>query len=257
MVHRLVHGHQQRHGMKALLVVEDDDVAEMVRCNIQPLGLDIIHYRDPIKALDNLDEIAPDAVIMSARDYPRHWKTIVVDIRAARPKAACAIILLKGDYFPFEEAAKAAYLGVNGVIKENISDPAELDRFVQILKRYIQIDDSRLSDRHAPSPTDRFGFVFSHPETYLTITGAIETISSDGLSFFPESRALVADLETGTIIEDASLRVDDTILSFRCKLVRNEVIMAFMFEYDEEQRILLSSYIAGRAEREMRALLKH
>jgi hypothetical protein len=243
--------------MKALLVVEDDDLAEMVRCNVQPLGLDIIHYRDPIKALDNLDEIAPDAVIMSARDYPRHWKTIVVDIRAARPKAACAIILLKGEYFPFEEAAKAAYLGVNGVIKENISEPAELDRFVQILKRYIQIDDARVSDRHAPGPTDRFGFVFSHPETYLTITGVIETISSDGVSFFPESRALVADLEPGCVIDDASLRVDTSILSFRCKLVRNEVIMAFVFECDEDQRQVLAEYISGRSEREMRALLKH
>jgi hypothetical protein len=243
--------------MKALLVVEDDDVAEMVRCNVQPLGLDIIHYRDPIKALDNLDEILPDAVIMSARDYPRHWKTIVVDIRASRPKAACVIILLKGDYFPFEEAAKAAYLGVNGVIKENISDPAELDRFVQIIRRYIQIDDSRLSDRHVPGPTDRYGFVFSHPETFLTITGIIETISSEGLSFFPESRALVADLEAGSIIEATSLRIDDKILSFRCKLIRNEVMMAIAFECDESQRAVITSYIAGRAEREMRALLKH
>jgi hypothetical protein len=243
--------------MKALLVVEDDDVAEMVRCNVQPLGLDIIHYRDPIKALDNLDEIAPDAVIMSARDYPRHWKTIVVDVRAARPKAACAIILLKGEYFPFEEAAKAAYLGVNGVIKENISDPAELDRFVQILKRYVQIDESRLSDRHAPSPSDRYGFVFSHPGTFMTITGIIETISSEGLSFFPESRAQVADLEPGSMIEDASLRVNDQILSFRCKLIRNEVMMSFAFECDESQRAIIASYIAGRAEREMQTLLKH
>ncbi len=243
--------------MKALLVVEDDDVAEMVRYNVQPLGLDIIHYRDPIKALDNLDEILPDAVIMSARDYPRHWKTIVVDIRAARPKAACAIILLKGDYFPFEEAAKAAYLGVNGVIKENISDPAELDRFVQILRRYVQIDESRLSDRYAPGPSDRYGFVFSHPVTFMTITGIIETISSEGLSFFPESRAQVADLEPGSIIEDASLRINDQILCFRCKLIRNEVMMSFAFECDESQHAIIATYIAGRAEREMRTLLKH
>ncbi len=75
--------------MKALLVVEDDAIADAVRYYLQPLGLDVIRYRDPLKALDNLDEINPDAVIMSARDFPRHWKTIVVNLRATRPKSAC------------------------------------------------------------------------------------------------------------------------------------------------------------------------
>lgn len=243
--------------MKAILVVEDDEVADIVRYNLKPLGLDIIRYRDPIKALDNLDEILPDAVIMSARDFPRHWKTIVVDLRSARPKASCAIILLKGEFFPFEEAAKAAYLGVNGVIKEDLADPAELDRLLQIIKRYIQVDESRRVDRHVPGPNDRLGFAFSHPVTFITITGSIETISEEGISFFPESRALVADLEPGSVIEDASLRVADDILTVRCTLVRNEVTMAFALEFDESVKRTVSEYISGCMEREMHALLKH
>lgn len=243
--------------MKAILVVEDDGVAEIVRYNLRPLGLDIIRYRDPIKALDNLDEIVPDAVIMSARDFPRHWKTLVVDLRSARPKASCAIILLKGEYFPFEEAAKAAYLGVNGVIKEDLADPSELDRLLQIVKRYIQVDESRRIDRHVPGPNDRLGFAFSHPVTYLTISGSIETISEEGMSFLPESRAAVSDLEPGTVIEFASLRVADAILTIGCRLVRNEVTMAFTFEADGPTKAAISEYISGCAEREMRALLKH
>lgn len=243
--------------MKAILVVEDDSVAEIVRYNIRPLGLDIIRYRDPIKALDNLDEIVPDAVIMSARDFPRHWKTLVVDLRSARPKASCAIILLKGEYFPFEEAAKAAYLGVNGVIKEDLADPSELDRLLQIIKRYIQVDESRRVDRHVPGPNDRLGFAFSHPVTFLTVSGSIETISEEGMSFLPESRAAVSDLEPGTVIDNASLRVADSILTVRCRLIRNEVTMAFSFEADADTKSAISDYISGCAEREMRALLKH
>lgn len=243
--------------MKAILVVEDDGVAEIVRYNLKPLGLDIIRYRDPIKALDNLDEVLPDAVIMSARDFPRHWKTLVVDLRSARPKASCAIILLKGEYFPFEEAAKAAYLGVNGVIKEDLSDPSELDRLLQIVKRYIQVDESRRVDRHVPGPNDRLGFAFSHPVTYLTVSGSIESISEEGMAFLPESRASVSDLEPGTVIDDASLRVADSILTVRCKLIRNEVTMAFLFDSGDEVKATISEYISGCAEREMRALLKH
>jgi CheY-like chemotaxis protein len=243
--------------MKALIVVEDDAVADVVRFYLQPLGLDVIRYRDPLKALDNLDEISPDAVVMSARDFPRHWKAIVVGIRATKPKSACAIILLKGDFFPFEEAAKAAYLGVNGVIKEDLSDKSELDRFQQILKRYIEIDDSRVLDRHIPGPYDKLGFVFSHPVTYMPIAGAIETISSLGLSFVPESTVMVADLEPGIIIEDASLRIDTQIMPIRCRLMRTGTVMAFLFECDDEERNVISTYLAGRAEREIRALLNH
>ncbi len=241
--------------MKALIVVEDDAVADVVRFYLQPLGLDVIRYRDPLKALDNIEEIMPDAVIMSARDFPRHWKAIVVGLRAARPKSACAIILLKGDYFSFEEAAKAAYLEVNGVIKEDLSDKSELERFQQILRRYIEVDDSRVLDRHAPGPYDRLGFVFSHPVTLAPIVGAIETISSLGLSFVPESSVLVNDLEPDTIMEDACLRVDDTIVSIRCRLMRTGSVMAFVFECGDRERGIIAAYLAGRAEREMRALL--
>lgn len=243
--------------MKALIVVEDDAVADVVKLYLQPLGLDVIRYRDPLKALDNLDEISPDAVVMSARDFPRHWKPIVVGIRATKPKSACAIILLKGDFFPFEEAAKAAYLGVNGVIKEDLSDKSELIRFQQILERYIEIDDGKAQDRHIPGPYDRLGFVFSHPARYTPIAGTIETISSLGLSFVPESKVMIADLESGMLIEDASLRIDTQIMPMQCRLTRTGTVMSFVYECNDEQRAIISTYLAGRAEREIQALLNH
>jgi hypothetical protein len=109
---------------------------------------------------------------MSAQDFPRHWKSIVVNIRASRPKDECAVILLKGDWFPFEEAAKAAHLGVNGVVRENLTDKTERSRFQQILKRYMEIDDSRLTDRQVPDELDRVDFMFSHPVNALHRTRA-------------------------------------------------------------------------------------
>ncbi|GAB1457389.1 hypothetical protein MASR2M48_26970 [Spirochaetota bacterium] len=235
--------------MKALLVVEDDAFADILRFYLQPLGLDIIHYKDPLKALDNLDEILPDAVIMSAKDYPRHWKSIVVNVRSTRPKSACVIILLKGEFFPFEEAAKAAYLGVNGVVKEDLSDKTELDHLHQLLKRYIELDESRTNDRHIPGPWDKLGFIFSHPYTYRPIVGTIETISSDGLSFAPDIGALVTDTEPGIVIDEASLRIDKDILDMRCRLMRNESVMAFVFDCSQQTRDSIAAYIAGRAER--------
>ncbi|MBN1519976.1 MAG: PilZ domain-containing protein [Spirochaetales bacterium] len=243
--------------MKALLVVDNDVVARLASFYLRPLGLDSIRYRDPLKALDNLEEIDPDAVVMSARDFPRHWKSIVVNVRTVRPKTECAIILLKGEFFPFEEAAKAAYLGVNGVVREDFSDRAELSRFQQILKRYVEVDEARVSDRHQPSEWDRLDFAFSHPLSLAPIAGRIETISTTGLSFIADYPALVADLETGAAIEDGSLRVDADILPCPCRLVRNGAVMAFKFEgWDAPSSAKLENYLKARTEREITGLLK-
>jgi hypothetical protein len=243
--------------MKALVIVENNDVARLVDFVTHPLGIDIIRYNDPLKALDNLEEIRPDAIVMSAQDFPRHWKSIVVNIRASRPKGECAVILLKGDWFPFEEAAKAAHLGVNGVVRENLTDKTERSRFQQILKRYMEIDDSRLTDRQVPDELDRVDFMFSHPERFTPVPGRIETISSNGLSFLPDSPALASDLEIGTVIPDASLRIDNTIIFFACRLVRAGHVMAFSFDgMPPESRELVALYLNSRTEREMKALLK-
>lgn len=244
--------------MKALLVVANDDVARLAGAYLRPLGMDIIRYRDPLKALDNLEEIYPDVVVMSARDFPRHWKSIVVNIRAVRPKTACTIVLLKGDFFSFEEAAKASHLEVNGVVKEDLEDIQERIRFQQLMKRYLEIDESRVTDRQAPGPGDRFAFAFCHPATLAPIAGKVETISSMGLSFVPDWQALAADLEAGTAIPDAALRVGEAIMVTGARLVRNGAVMAFAFDgMGADDKRALSAYLASRSDREMKAMLKN
>lgn len=242
--------------MKALLIVENDEVAKLAAFYLRPLGLDAMRYRDPLKALDNLDEIDPDAVIISARDFPRHWKSIVVNLRSSRPKTECIVILLKGEYFPFEEAAKAAHLEVNGVVKEDFSDRSELSRFQKILKRYVEVDETRASERIEPGAWDRLDYAFSHPKTLAPISGRVDTISLNGLSFIADYTALVADLEPGDGLPDASLRIDRDIVPCPSRVVRNGAVMAFKFEgLAEEHRALLESYLKTRTDREIQNLL--
>ena len=183
--------------MKALLLIENDRAAEIIKFYLKPLGFEAVRYRNPLKALDNLEEIEPDAVILSARDYPRHWKIIAANVRAERNKEECVLILLKGELFPFEEAAKAAHLGVNGVVKDDLDDRHEQAQFQRLLKRYVTVDESRGSERVAPSAWDRLDFSFSHPKHLTPIVGRLETISVEGLSFLPDSPVLVADLAQG------------------------------------------------------------
>lgn len=243
--------------MKALLVIADNSTASLASFYLRPLGLDIIKYQDPLKALDNLEEIMPDALVVSARDFPRHWKILLTRLRYYRSKSDCIAIILKGPWFSLEEAAKASYLGANAVIQEEFSNPVELGRFQDVIKHYLAVDEPRISDRHRPGEWDRLDFVFSHPQKLSLISGTIDTISTSGLSFKADLPALINDIETGTIIEHASLRVDDDIFAWNVKLVRNGSIMAFSFQdvHPEEQNIL-NRYLKKRAEREMRGLLK-
>lgn len=243
--------------MKALLVVEDDAIADIIRFYLRPLGFDVLRYRNPLKALDNLEELEPDAILVSARDFPRHWKPLVQVARRSWAKERCVFILLKGEVFPFEEAAKAMHLGVNGVVKEDLGDRSELSRFQQILKRYVAIEDSRASDRLTPAAWDRLDFLFNRPSDGVPVAGRIETISVTGLSLKPDLPALSEDLEPGAFLEDCSLRVGPDIVSLGCTLVRKNHVLAFAFtRISEEDRVRIVDYLESAPKREIESLLK-
>ena len=188
--------------MKALLLVESDHIADIARFYLRPLGFETIRYRNPVKTIDNLEEISPDAIVVSARDFPRHWKVLAQAVRAEKDKDECVIILLKGEVFPLEEAAKAAHIGVNGVVKDNLDDRREQIRFQQLLKRYMVVDEDRSADRITPSAWDRLDFMFAHPVSLSPISGKLEAISPVGLSFVADIPDMVSDLVTGDLLED-------------------------------------------------------
>lgn len=243
--------------MKALLLIDDDRAADLARFYLRPLGFEPVRYRSPLKALDNLEEIEPDAVILSARDFPRHWKVIAQAIRAERSKEECVLILLKGEFFPFEEAAKASHLGINGVVKDDLDDRHEQAHFQRLLKRYVAIDESRGAERLAPSAWDRFDFMFSHPRTLQPVAGAIETVSMTGLSFMPDSETVASDLAVGEILDDCSIRAGDRILSLSCQVARTGRILGLAIsEMASEERAFYEEYLRACPEREMKALLK-
>ncbi len=242
--------------MKALLLIESDRIAEIARFYLRPLGFETIRYRNPVKAIDNLEELAPDAVIVSARDFPRHWKVIAEVLRSERGKEDCVIVLLKGDSFPLEEAAKAVHIGVNGVVKDDLDDRREQGRFQALLKRYKAIDEERAADRIQPSAWDRLDFMFAHPSSLVPISGRLETISPTGLSFVPDLPALVADIAREELIEDCSMRVGDRILGLSCRVVRAGRVLGLEIDgIEEEDRQALAEYVATCPEREMKAIL--
>jgi len=60
--------------MKLLWVSNDLELKENLRELWDNYELDLIQYQNARKAIDNLDEIDPQAVVFNGVDFPRHWK---------------------------------------------------------------------------------------------------------------------------------------------------------------------------------------
>ena len=226
--------------MKLLLVLGDDNTHKLMLNYIKPLGFELIRYNQVLKAMDNIDEIDPGAIIISARDFPRHWKTMVQFVRNERSKEDCPIIILKGENFPVDEASKASYLGVNGIVTETLDNSSETSRLQGILNRYMPVNEKRQTQRFYTESWQKLGFVFARPDDHVLVTGEVKDISSGGLSFLPDNVSLLKGIALNTELAECSFRVGDSILSPVCRLSRTGPVIsiAFLSLHVKEQKIL-------------------
>ena len=215
--------------MKLLLILGDDETYKLIIRYIKPLGFEFIRYTHALKAMDNIDEISPDAIIISARDYPRHWKIVANFIRSERNKDVCPFIVLKGDNFPVEEAAKASFLGVSGLIGESLENSTDISRLQRMLSRYMFADEKRQTRRFYTGGWHKFGFVFIHPESGILITGQVNDVSSGGLSFQPDNPSLLKNLSPNMELTECSLRIGGNILMPVCYVNRMGKMLSFAF----------------------------
>lgn len=112
--------------MKALIVCDDSTIIEKTKKIVEDCGCDTIIYRHVIKALDNIEEISPDLVVISACDFPRHWKTFVSYAETTK-KEKIPTILFAPKGFSAEEEKKAGALGILGMYSDtSISETLKL-----------------------------------------------------------------------------------------------------------------------------------
>jgi hypothetical protein len=229
--------------MKLLLVVASDDTYDLISLYIRPLGFELIRYRHIIKAMDNVDETDPAGVIISANDFPRHWKAMVQFIRTERPKEMCPVIILTGKKFPLESTTQAFYIGVSGIVNETLSTP-DLDRLQTIISRYIPVDERRRSRRFYTAEWSRFGLLISNPRDKTIIPGEVKDISASGLSFSPAYSSLMNGIGLHTVLPQCSLRAGDLILSPICRLVRGGRIVSLEFaSFPAGEQDILEKYL--------------
>lgn len=131
--------------MKALVVADNDTAIENISTVLKAAGYDTIVYRWLLKALDNIEEIAPHLIIISTKDYPRHWKTMTQFVQSGIGGHVPQVILYVPEDFSEEEEEKADALGVRGLF-DSVSVEG-LDTLRDILKKPDDIYAGTLNEK--------------------------------------------------------------------------------------------------------------
>jgi DNA-binding response OmpR family regulator len=165
--------------MKMLLVAAGGHHVSALAYHLKPLGFTLEHFTDPLKVVERLEEIDPQAILFHAGDFPRHWKALLQCARETKPREDLIFMLIAPKDFEMEDAAKAAHLGVNGILQENFVDKQELYRMEEIIRRYRSVQDKRNFTRLVPQQ-DELGFAFTHPRRLAFVNGRVREISIQG-----------------------------------------------------------------------------
>ena len=241
--------------MKVLIVSASDRAKGQLAYHLKPVGFEIVHYNDPVKAIDNLEELNPELILFQTGDFPRHWKPFLKLLREKKSKEEAVFIIMAGEEFPFEEAAKAAHLGANGIVGTDL-DKKEVQRLEELLRRYRSVKDKRKFHRLVPTQRDRLGFMLTHPLSLTIVTGRLSDISIQGASFIPTHPALTKDLKKGEEIPACSLRVGQEVISVLCRVTRNRQDIGLQFRsFETGGHHKLFNYIQSHSERELKGAL--
>ncbi len=240
-----------------LLVAAARESATTLGYHLKPLGFTVEHVPDPVRVIQNMEEMDPQAILVHAGDFPRHWKPLLKLAREKKPREDLIFLVIAPEDFEVEEAAKAAHLGANGILKPNLADKEELYRLEEIIRRYRAVQDKRNFARLVPQEPDELGFAFTHPKRLAFVSGRVREISIQGSSFLPSRPSAVQDLDAGTELKDCSLKIGDRLIAVTCKVTRNREEMGFQFlSFEEGGHHALLEYIQSRAQRALKGAVE-
>jgi hypothetical protein len=239
--------------MKMILVAAGSAHVAALGYHLKPLGFTLEHRVDPVDVIAHIDELDPQAILFNAADFPRHWKPLLRLVREKKAREDLIFLLIAPEGFEMEDAAKAAHLGANGILKENLTDKQELYRLEEIIRRYRSVQDKRSFTRLVPQEPGEIGMAFTHPRRLSLVMGGIREISIQGSSFLPANTSVVADLSVGNELKGCSLKIEDQIIAVDCKVTRNREELGLQFlSFEEGGHHALLKYIQSRAERALK-----
>lgn len=113
--------------MKALIISDDENFVTNSSSILKENNYDLITYKWLLKAIDNIEEIQPDLIVLSSSEYPRHWKTLVQFVKSGIGGDSVKIYLYEPNPLSSEDQEKAKILGINGFFTSTDELPSILE----------------------------------------------------------------------------------------------------------------------------------
>lgn len=220
--------------MKALVISDKQEIVDSLQSYLKENNFDIIIYRWLLKALDNIEEIQPDIIFVSASEYPRHWKTLASFVKSGIGGNNIKLFLYDPVPLSEEEVKKAHELGVQALIN-NLSD-LELSKIgsnkinTGLTDNSINTNDKKnkedkddevsfASNKYSNKYVD-YELILTHPLTgKFVFASAIYNSDKDDY----ECKLNLEDLAANQTIKYVSVldKVDNEIKSFSANIIQN------------------------------------
>lgn len=220
--------------MKALVISDNQEIVDSLQRYLKENNFDIIIYRWLLKALDNIEEIHPDIIFVSACEYPRHWKTLASFVKSGIGGNNIKLFLYDPVPLSEEEVKKAHELGVQALIN-NLSD-LELRKIgSNIINTGLNDNSITTNDKNNKEDKDDevsfasnedsnkyvdYELILTHPLTgKFVFASAIYISDKDNY----ECKLNLEDLAANQTIKYVSVldKVDNEIKSFSANIIQN------------------------------------
>lgn len=207
--------------MKALIIADDANAIERFSAVLKASGYEVIIYRWLVKALDNIEEISPHLILISAKEYPRHWKILSSFVESGIGGIIPQIILYTDKNFPSEEKEKAQKLGIRGFFSSY--DVDGLDNLRNILAKTNDIfmgkTEALPGNDFIPTAGKNISLIFINPLTLQFIIGKVISISNEIIDFVPAFSD--SSLKENQRITQAMLKVGNSIQKVNAIILKN------------------------------------
>lgn len=174
-------------------------------------SIESMHYTNPLKAVDNLNEINPDFIYINKNDFPRLWKIVLTSLREHRDESEC-LFILEG-VMDDEDLKAFNYLKGNNSI-DNKEENMELMKKIIIDKT----GHSSLVNTYFPS-TGELCIGFVNPNDFSFVSGEIVQINDSTLIFTVENSDDLKGLDVDNSISEVSINMGSDVVTVDVKII--------------------------------------
>ena len=167
--------------MKALIISEDENVYSVLNSVLQKAGYDTIIYKWLLKALDNIEEIRPDCIVVSSSEYPRHWKTLVQFVKSGIGGDEVQVYLYEPNPMSSEDEEKARVLGITDYFTS--LEPGVLEGiFGKTEEPLPTVENIVQSEPEKEEEKNEGHYMFTHPVSGKYVSGKFFEYNGNTLS---------------------------------------------------------------------------